>query len=185
MSYSYAGPGVPARAASAADEIAVLHAHHYLRLVRLAVALTDQREVAEEVVQDAFVATLRRWDRIRNQEAAEAYLRRAVVNGARDRLRARRVRRSVVLPEPEPALGPEHEVLALEQQRQLLQALSGLPRRQREVLVLRYFGGLSERATADAVGLSVGGVKSSAHRGLAALRKQLDEAVLDEGGINQ
>ena len=67
VSYSYAGPDVPALAASVAEEIAALHARHYPRLVRLAVALTDRREVAEEVVQDAFVATLRRWDRIRNQ----------------------------------------------------------------------------------------------------------------------
>ena len=53
------------------------------------------------------------------------------------------------------------------------------------MLVLRYFESLSERETADATGLSVGGVKSSAHRGLAALRKQLDKVSLDEGGTSR
>src|ERR1700712_895918 len=80
------------------DEIAQLHADHYVPLVRLAVVLIDQRESAEEVVQDAFLATIRRWDQLRDPSAAQAYLRRAVVNGSRDRLRARRVRRAAMVP---------------------------------------------------------------------------------------
>jgi RNA polymerase sigma-70 factor (sigma-E family) len=158
------------------DPIAELHSRHYVPLVRLAVALIDHRESAEEVVQDAFLATIRRWEHLRDPAAAQAYLRRAVVNGSRDRLRARRVRRAVVVPAPENARSPEDEVLMLEQHRALIDALWTLPRRQREVLVLRYFSDLTERETADAVGISVGGVKSSAHRGMAALRSILNDA---------
>lgn len=158
------------------DEIAELHARHYVPLVRLAVALIDHRESAEEVVQDAFLATIRRWEHLRDPAAAQAYLRRAVVNGSRDRLRARRVRRATVIPAPEHARSPEAEVLVLEQHRALIAALWTLPRRQREVLVLRYFSDLTERETAEAVGISIGGVKSSAHRGVAALRRLLGEA---------
>lgn len=157
------------------DEIAQLHARHYVPLVRLAVALIDHRESAEEVVQDAFLATLRRWPHLRDPSAAQAYLRRAVVNGSRDRLRARRVRRAATAPQAAHVPSPEDEVLMLEEHRALIEALRTLPRRQREVLVLRYFSDLTERETADAVGISIGGVKSSAHRGIAALRHLLGD----------
>jgi RNA polymerase sigma-70 factor (sigma-E family) len=157
------------------DDIGELHARHYVPLVRLAVALVDHRESAEEVVQDAFLATIRRWPHLRDQNAAQAYLRRAVVNGSRDRLRARRVRRAAIVPDSRDVRSPEDEVLMLEEHRALIAALRTLPRRQREVLVLRYFSDLTERETADAVGISIGGVKSSAHRGMAALRRVLGD----------
>jgi RNA polymerase sigma-70 factor (sigma-E family) len=161
------------------DDIADLHARHYVHLVRLAVALIDHRESAEEVVQDAFLATIRRWPHLRDPSAAQAYLRRAVVNGSRDRLRARRVRRAATVPEAGHIPSPEDEVLMLEEHRALIDALRSLPRRQREVLVLRYFSDLTERETADAVGISIGGVKSSAHRGMAALRLALGDRAPD------
>jgi RNA polymerase sigma-70 factor (sigma-E family) len=157
------------------DQIAELHARHYVHLVRLAVALIDHQESAEEVVQDAFLATLRRRPHLRDPSAAQAYLRRAVVNGSRDRLRARRVRRAATLPQAGQIRSPEDEVLMLEEHRALIDALRTLPQRQREVLVLRYFSDLTERETADAVGISIGGVKSSAHRGMAALRRVLGD----------
>ena len=181
MSRAFAAASIPADPAPpepfpiVVDAIAELHARHYVPLVRLAIALIDQRESAEEVVQDAFLATLRRWPDLRDPNAAQAYLRRAVVNGSRDRLRARRVRRSATIPQAGPIRGPEDEVLMLEEHRALIDALRTLPRRQREILVLRYFSDLTERETADAVGISIGGVKSSAHRGMAALRRILGD----------
>jgi RNA polymerase sigma-70 factor (sigma-E family) len=182
VSWSFAAASLPAGQTPVVeipvvvDEIAELHFRHYVPLVRLAVALIDHRESAEEVVQDAFLAIMRRWENLRDPGAAQAYLRRAVVNGSRDRLRARRVRRATVVPPPDDVRSPEEEVLMLEQHRALIDALWTLPRRQREVLVLRYFSDLTERETADAVGISIGGVKSSAHRGMAALRRILGEA---------
>jgi RNA polymerase sigma-70 factor (sigma-E family) len=174
-----AGPSPAESIPIVVDEIAQLHAEHYVPLVRLAVALIDRRESAEEVVQDAFLATIRRWDQLRDPSTAQAYLRRAVVNGSRDRLRARRVRRAVTAPEATLIRSPEDEVLMLEEHRALISALRTLPRRQREVLVLRYFGDFSERETAQAVGISLGGVKSSAHRGMTALRRVLGDSAPD------
>jgi RNA polymerase sigma-70 factor (sigma-E family) len=187
VSHTFAAASIPAEPAPVeplpvvVDEIAELHARHYVPLVRLAVALIDRRESAEEVVQDVFLATLRRWPDLRDPSAAQAYLRRAVVNGSRDRLRARRVRRSATVAEAGHSRSPEDEVLMMEEHRALIEALRTLPRRQREVLVLRYFGDLTERETADAVGISIGGVKSSAHRGMAALRRILGDPSGDGG----
>lgn len=175
------GEGESMRAATlsrsgAADVVAALHVAHYRSLVRMAVLLVDSDSCAEEVVQDAFVKLIRRWWALHDVGAAEGYLRRTVVNGARDQLRSRRVRRLVRLPTVPPVPGADERVMRDETHRQLIAALAALPPRQREVLVLRYYSELSEREVADCLGVSVGTVKSSAHRGLAALRTVLEEA---------
>ncbi len=164
---------VPETVPTAAEALAVLHAGHYVSLVRLAVALVDSEASAEEVVQDAFVHVLRRWQSIRDLDSAQTYLRRSVVNGARDRLRHRRVRRAVALPHAVADGSAEERALLNDEQRRVLAGLAALPARQREVLVLRYFGELTEAATAETLGISVGSVKSTAHKGIAALRRSL------------
>ena len=84
--------GTPGADAPSADvAIAELYAAHWTGLVRLAWLLLRDDLAAEEVVQDAFIAVHRRWDSLRNHESAAAYLRRAVVNGARSGLRHRGV----------------------------------------------------------------------------------------------
>jgi RNA polymerase sigma-70 factor (sigma-E family) len=167
----------PSRTVSAAaDVVAALHLAHYRSLVRMAVLLVDSESCAEEVVQDAFLKLMRRWSTLRDVGSAEAYLRRTVVNGARDQLRSRRVRRLVRMPTVAPASSADEPVMREETSRQLIAALAALPPRQREVLVLRYFSELSERQVADCLAVSVGTVKSSAHRGLVALRTALEEA---------
>ena len=107
-------------------------------------------------------------------EKAPAYLRSAVLNGARSNLRRRKVQRKH---EPVPA-GPvessETFGMQSEQRREVLEALRSLPRRQRDVLLLRYYLDLSERETADALGITTGSVKTHAHRGLAALAHLLE-----------
>ncbi|WP_245862530.1 RNA polymerase sigma factor [Phycicoccus duodecadis] len=151
-----------------------LYAAHARGLVRLAWLLLHDEQDAEEVVQDAYVSLHRRWGRLDDPAAAAAYLRRSVVNGARSALRRRGVRQRyaaalaaerVVL-----ALSPSDTVVAAEQRDELVGALTRLPQRQREVLVLRYYLDLSEAEIADALGISPGSVKTHAHRGLAALR---------------
>ncbi len=150
--------------------VAHLYAGHWRRLVGLAVLLLGESATAEEVVQDAFVALHRRWRRLDDPGAAAAYLRQAVVNGARDVLRHRQVAdRHRPLPDPEPE-GPEERALRAAEHRRVLAALDALPARQREVLVLRYHADLSEQDIAEALGVSRGAVKTHAHRGLAALR---------------
>jgi RNA polymerase sigma-70 factor (sigma-E family) len=165
-------------APDASHALSVLHARHYRSLVRLAVALVDSESTAEEVVQDAFVNLLRRWSHVQDLSVAEGYLRRSVVNGARDRLRRRRVRRVLHVPEPVAPAGPDELVVLREEHREVLAALRRLPGRQREVLVLRHFAGLSEAETADALGITTSAAKSAAHKGIVALRAALNQGEL-------
>jgi RNA polymerase sigma-70 factor (sigma-E family) len=168
---------------SAADEaIAELYAVHWTGLVRLAWLLLRDDLAAEEVVQDAFIAVHRRWDALRNPESAAAYLRRAVVNGARSGLRHRGVEERYAAKEQgEPTAAarrteasPEDRALEAETTRSMIGALGQLPQRQREVLTMRYYLDLSEAEIADALGISAGSVKAHAHRGLAALRDRME-----------
>src|SRR3712207_3228660 len=91
--------------APAAPTLAELYAAHRLRLVRLAVLLVDDRETAEDVVQDVFARLQQGW-RLDDQNKALAYLQRAVVNGCRSTLRRRRAGRSYVVPPRAPPAGP-------------------------------------------------------------------------------
>jgi RNA polymerase sigma-70 factor (sigma-E family) len=158
-----------------ADEALVaLYTLHYRRLVRLATLLLHDPGAAEEVVQDAFVALHGRWHRLRDAERADAYLRQAVVNGARSRLRHLKVVDAHrPLPPTAPA-GPEQVAVAHAERDEVMRALRRLPTRQREALVLRYYGDLSEAEIADAMRISVGAVKSHTARGMAALRTTLE-----------
>jgi RNA polymerase sigma-70 factor (sigma-E family) len=146
-----------------------------LPLLRLAVLLTDDTGTAEDVVQDAFLALQRRWHAV-DPAAAAGYLRTSVVNGVRTLPRRRSVaRRHLHLAGPEDVPSADLAVLLTEDQREVVEALRTLPRRQREVLVLRYWSELSEAEIAAALGIARGTVKSTASRGLTALQKQLGD----------
>jgi RNA polymerase sigma-70 factor (sigma-E family) len=146
-----------------------------LPLLRLAVLLTDDPGTAEDVVQDAFVALQRRWHAV-DPAAAAGYLRTSVVNGVRTLYRRRGVaRRHLHAVRHEDVPSADLAVLLTEEHREVVEALRTLPRRQREVLVLRYWSELSEAEIASALGIARGTVKSSASRGLASLQKQLGD----------
>jgi RNA polymerase sigma-70 factor (sigma-E family) len=162
-------PGIDADPA-----LEALYAAHYRSLLRLAVLLVRDRETAEEVVQDAFVAMHGHWGRLRDPSRAAAYLRRVVVNRAHSVLRRRGVERRHQPTAPAAAPGAEAAVLAAEQRARVLDALRALPRRQREVLALRYYLDLDEAAIGETLGISRGAVKSHASRGAAALRARLE-----------
>lgn len=151
-----------------------LYMTHYVRLVRLAALLLGNDSAAEEVVQDAFVALHRRWHKLRDPARATAYLRASVVNGTRSIHRRRAV--AIRHPEDRPFDVPSAEQHAIldAASAALVDALSELPRRQCEALVLRYYGGLSEAEIAAAMKISQGAVKSHASRGMAGLRTALD-----------
>jgi RNA polymerase sigma-70 factor (sigma-E family) len=161
--------------ASADEAIAVLYAAHWNGLVRLTTLLTHDASVAEEVVQDAFVALHRRWSTLADRQAAHAYLRTSVVNGARSALRHRGVAERHRQPGPPAPQGPEEMAVRATEDAEVIAALRTLSRRQQEVLVLRYYADLSEHDIARTLGMTRGAVKSHAHRGLAALRKALTE----------
>ena len=149
--------------------LAGLFSQHYVALVRVAVVLLRDLTAAEAVVQDAFVAIHRRG--LRDPDKALASLRRAVVNGSRSVLRHR-----TVADRNPPRSRPSAErgaMVSLEMSAVAV-ALGMLPRRQCEAVILRYYADLSETETAAAMGISEGAVRTHAHRGMAALRQQLD-----------
>jgi RNA polymerase sigma-70 factor (sigma-E family) len=153
-----------------------LYHHRRLSLVRLAVLLVDDLPTAEDVVQDAFTALFRRHGhRLARLDDPEAYLRTSVVNTARSVLRRRRTARAYIpAPEGHAPAPEEEEVLLHEEHREVLAALGTLTRRQREVLVLRYWSHLTEAEIATTLDLSRGAVKSTASRALDALGRRLE-----------
>lgn len=167
-------PAVPARAASgdAADAVAELYRGHSLGLMRLALVMVGDRGTAEDVVQDAFAGLYKRWPRLRDRDKALTYARSAVLNGARTALRHRR--RPFRTVHAAPVWSAEAEAMVGEDRREVMDALHRLPRRQREALVLRYFGELSEEEIAAAMRVSRGTVKSTTSRAIAALGRMLE-----------
>ncbi|GAA1268829.1 SigE family RNA polymerase sigma factor [Saccharothrix xinjiangensis] len=148
-----------------------LYRQHRMRLVRLALLLVDEPATAEDVVQEAFTGLHRHWSNLRDAQAAVGYLRTAVVNGSRSVLRRRKTARDYTPPHVANARSAESLAMLTAEHQAVVAALSQLPPRQREVLVLRYYGDLSEAEIAEATGISKGTVKSTASRALDALQK--------------
>jgi RNA polymerase sigma-70 factor (sigma-E family) len=174
-----AAPAAPERPEPvAASDVAALFRERHAELVRLAVLVVGDRPTAEDVVQDVFARLCGR--NLLPDRDCLAYVRAAVLNGCRSVLRRRALARrfggagdldrSDAAPD-----SAENEAMLAEDRRQVLAALATLPTRRREVLVLRYWLGLSEAEIAAVLGISPGTVKSSAARGLAALARKLGE----------
>jgi RNA polymerase sigma-70 factor (sigma-E family) len=154
--------------------VTAIYSEHYRSLVRLAAFLVRDVGTAEEVVQDSFVAMHGGWRRLRDSEKALSYLRQSVVNRSRSVLRHRMVvDRNAPKPAPDMP-SAEHGAIALLERSAVVSALRSLPARQREALVLRYYGDLSEAQIASAMGISRGAVKSHTARAMAALRVVLE-----------
>jgi len=145
---------------------------HAAQFTRLAALLGAGAE-AEDVVADAFCDLHRRWGRLRNPDAAPAYLRSAVRNLVRMRLRHQKVVQRHAPEQPQDASSAESEIILREDQQDVVCALRELPSRQREALVLRYWLDLREAEIAQAMGISAGSVKVHTSRGMAALTKAL------------
>ena len=159
----------------ASNVVTELYTAHYNQLVRLAVMLVHDVQTAEEVVQDAFEAMHLAWRRLRDTEKALSYLRQAIVNRSRSVLRHRKV---VEMHAPKPApdeQSAEHAALTLIERSAVTSALRSLPARQREAVVLRYYGDFSEADIAKAMGISRGAVKSHTARAMAALKTILEQ----------
>jgi RNA polymerase sigma-70 factor (sigma-E family) len=158
------------------DAFDTLYRSHALGLVRLALVLVGDRTTAEDVVQDSFLGLFRGWSRLRDPDRALSYLRASVVNGCRSVRRARRtawLRAERHQPPDAPVWSAEAAAMASEEQREVLAAVARLPRRQREVLALRYYAGLGDSEIASVLRVSRGTVSSTASRGLAALAREL------------
>ena len=160
---------------SAELDVTALFREQWKPMVRLAVLLVDDVGVAEDVVQDAFVALQKNRGVPSDHDGTVAYLRAIVVNRCRSTLRHRYVV-ARFRSQPPPPVNLIDPSVALDEDAATLAALRTLPRRQREVLVLRYWADLPHAEIADVLHIAVGSVKSAASRGLAALRLQLEES---------
>ena len=157
--------------------VTVLYAAHYRSLVRLAALLLRDVATAEEVVQDSFVAMHDGWRRLRDNDKALSYLRQSVVNRSRSVLRHRVVvDRNAPKPPPDMPSAEQGAITLLERSA-VVTALRTLPPRQREALVLRFYGDLSEAQIAAAMGISKGAVKSHTARAMTALRSVLERDI--------
>lgn len=139
--------------------------------VRLATVLTSDRAVAEELVQEAFLEVMQRWDGVDNPEG---YLRTVVVNRCRNHQRGMGVRRRHA-PPPPPLAVDAYSWPPPRQLDEMWAALAQLPPRRRNALVLRFYEDLPIDEIARLLECRPGTVSSLLHRGLADLRKVLDD----------
>jgi RNA polymerase sigma-70 factor (sigma-E family) len=150
-------------------------------LLRTAYLLTGDQQLAEDLVQTALEKAVARWGSIRVVAAAEAYVRRTMYREQVSLWRRRRVSELLTTVVPEPR-GRETSGGVVEERLVMRQALMTLGRRQRTVLVLRYFEDLTEQQVADMLDISVGTVKSQAHKALAHLREICGDLAPMTGG---
>jgi len=171
-----AGAGRRSQVSDAEAAVTALYRQHALGLTRLAHVMLGDRPGAEDVVHEAFYGLYRRWDRLKDPAKAPQYLRSSVLNGCRTQLRRSRPpggtpadRAGAIQP------SAEADVLAGEDRRDVLAAITRLPDRQREVLVLRYYLDEPEGVIAAALGIGASTVRSTLSRALKALGADLRE----------
>ncbi len=156
------------------DHLTETYRAHYRSLLGLAALLLDDTASCEDVVQEAFIRVHSARRRVRDPEKTLAYLRQTVVNLSRSALR-RRILGLKLLSKPMPDMASAEEGAYDQLERDaLIKAMKGLQRRQREVLVLRYFADMTEAQVAATLGISLGSVKAYGSRGIAALRVAME-----------
>ncbi|MFJ3726943.1 SigE family RNA polymerase sigma factor [Streptomyces sp. NPDC090045] len=163
-------------AGTTVDHLTATYQAHYRSLLGLAALLLDDTASCEDVVQEAFIRVHSARNRVRDREKTLAYLRQTVVNLSRSALR-RRILGLKLLSKPMPDMASAEEGAYDQLERDdLIKAMRGLQRRQREVLVLRYFADMTEAQVAETLGISLGSVKAYGSRGIAALRVAMEAA---------
>jgi RNA polymerase sigma-70 factor (ECF subfamily) len=154
-------------------DLDALYRAHATPLLRLAVVLTGDRPLAEELVQEAFVR-LQRSGAAPTPGTELAYLRRTVVNLSHGHHRRLRVVRRHPDPAPVDTVAAEVDAVRRDGQRQVAAAVRALPDRQRDCVVLRFYADLTDAEIADALGISPGSVKTHLHRARSALADRLE-----------
>ncbi len=151
--------------------IAALFDQHYGPMCRLAYVILGDAAIAEELVMEAFLKTFSGWWRIRDRARVDAYLRRAVVNLCRSRIRRKAIesRVNATLHSREQVTTPAWDPERHETSRLVWKAVQALPERQRAAVILRYFEDLPEADIAEALQCSVGTVKSQLSKARAKL----------------
>ncbi|WP_442814959.1 SigE family RNA polymerase sigma factor [Streptomyces sp. NBC_01298] len=158
------------------DHLTETYQAHYRSLLGLAALLLDDTASCEDVVQEAFIRVHSARKKVRDRDKTLAYLRQTVVNLSRSALR-RRILGLKLLSKPMPDMASAEEgAYDLLEREDLIKAMRGLQRRQREVLSLRYFSDMTESQVAEVLGISLGSVKAYGSRGIAALRVAMEAA---------
>ncbi len=156
--------------------VARMFAEQGASLVRLARVFCDDRDAAEDLVQEAFIRLHRSAGSIRDIGRAPAFLRSIVINLARDHNRRGLMslrHRASADPVPPPA-EPDDRAVHDEEVDEVLTALRTLPERQRACLVLHYYEELSIAEVAETLHISTNSVKTHCRRGLASLESRLE-----------
>jgi RNA polymerase sigma-70 factor (sigma-E family) len=156
------------------SRIGEMYRRHADAALRLAYLLTGDRQVAEDVVQDAFVRLAGRLVHLRDPGAFDAYLRTTIVNLSRSYFRRKRVERLYLerARARPPLASPSRSI---EDQEELWQALGRLSPRQRAAIVLRFYEDLPEGEVAKILQCAPGTVKSLVSRGLGKLRNEIGD----------
>jgi RNA polymerase sigma-70 factor (sigma-E family) len=173
------GAGRTSGAREGEAEIAALFDQHYDRLCDLAYLIMGDRHLAEEIVMESLLKTFAGWGRIRDRARADAYVRRAVVNLCRSKIRRKAIeyRANAVARAREERRVPDWEPNAHEDARLLWAAVKELPVRMRACIVLRYMEDLPEGDIAEIMQCSVGTVRSQ----LSRARKKLGVSMEKKG----
>jgi RNA polymerase sigma-70 factor (sigma-E family) len=171
----------PATAPDVMVLVARMYEEHAIQLVRLVRLFVDDRNAAEDLVQEGFIRLARSAHRIEDPGRAAAYLRSIVLNLARDHNRRGLVSLRHHSPADEDAATAEDEVVLRDDQQRVVDALRALPIRQRNCVVLRYYfeSGIAE--IASTLGISQNSVKTHLKRGMASLERLLErEEAVDQ-----
>lgn len=156
--------------------VAQMFAEQGASLVRLAGVFCDDRNAAEDLVQEAFIRLHRSAGSIRDRGRAPAFLRSIVINLARDHNRRglMSLRHQATAQPPPPPVEPDEDAMHDVEAAQVLGALRALPERQRACLVLHYYEQLSIAEVAETLRISPNSVKTHCRRGLATLESRLE-----------
>jgi RNA polymerase sigma-70 factor (ECF subfamily) len=168
------------------DALGILVARYQLSALRLAFLLTGSPTLAEDLVQEAFLAAYHALPRFNLAQPFAPWFYRIVTNSARMRhraserhptlsLEAERVTGAMAELRPDPAVGPEEQLERAEVRREVGALLASLTSAQREVIVLRYYYGFSDQEIAEIVGCRVPAARQRLYGGLHALKKLLSQ----------
>jgi RNA polymerase sigma-70 factor (sigma-E family) len=165
------------------DDINTFLAARWSSMFRLACLLTGSPAEADDLLQESMVKVYLRWTKVSRTQVPEAYVRRIMVNTLVSRSRRPFRRRELLEADVGAAAVASAEDAVLDRV-QVWPLVCALPVRQRAVIVLRYYEELTEPEVAELLGISVGTVKSQAHRALAALRARVASHPEIEGGAS-
>ena len=168
--------GVQMSGATRDAEFSAYMAARQPALIRTAFLLAGDRATAEDLVQTSLAKLYLSWDKVLNREAIDGYVRRIMIN-EHNSLWRRAWKRTEVASE----VVADHSVVDVYDDGRaaaVWELVKTLPRKQRTVIVLRYYEQLSEAEIAHTMGISTGTVKSQASRALAALRQRVPSALI-------